>query len=93
MASSKSVDGADGVGDVVRMIVRDSDVGADLDSVLADKGWAMIRRNALGRRVGSERETAEERGPLPHVTLGCFGASQLSRNELRQNRIGSRHCS
>lgn len=62
MASNRSVDGADGVGDVVRMIVRDSDVGADLDSVLADKGWAMIRRNAPGRRVGRERETVEERG-------------------------------
>lgn len=56
MASSKSVDGADGVGDVVRMIVRDSDVGPDLDSVLADKGWAMIRRSALGRWVEREGE-------------------------------------
>lgn len=66
MASNKSVDGADGVGDVVRMIVRDSDVGADLDLVLADKGWAMIRRSALWKRVGREkereRELVEERG-------------------------------
>lgn len=61
MASNKSVDGADGVGDVVRMIVRDSDVGADLDLVLADKGWAMIRRSALWKRVGREKERERER--------------------------------
>lgn len=31
MASTSSMDGAEGVGDVVRMMVSDSDVGADLD--------------------------------------------------------------
>lgn len=87
MESSKSVDGADGVGDVVRMIVRDSDVGADLDSVLADKVWAMIRRNALGRRVGSERETVEKRERVPCLMSHSGVSVRLNFPETNSGRI------
>lgn len=56
IASSRSVVGADGVGDVVRMIVRESDIGTDLDSDLAGDCWVMIGRRLLGeRRIPASR--------------------------------------
>lgn len=85
MVSSSSVDGADGVGEVVRMIVRESDVGADLDSGLADNDWAMIRRWFL----------VKGKAPLPYAchTRVFRCVSTFPETNSGKIRIGSRHCS